>query len=317
MLKKVFKRMFVFLLISALFVAAGCSKSAVTPTPSPDKPKVDDPMAYSGTVKFAVQEINQTYILGNIAKLLIEKNSGLKVDLSTNLSGVAVMHGAMKQGDVDMYHNWTGTALMDILKYEGPRLSREDTIKYVTEKSKEKDKVVWTKPVGYNDTYVMLVRKEIAEKYNLKKASDLASYAKDWTLAGDNTFDTQPDAYPGWSKAYDIKFKKVLALEYSVIYTALANAQVDVIAAYSSDSRIAKFGFVILEDDKNFFPFYDSSFVIRGEVLAKYPKLQEILEQVSGKIGEKEMLAMNLKYDDDKVAPELIAREFLKSLGLL
>ena len=168
MLKKVLVKACVFLLISALFVVAGCSKPAATP--SPDTPIVDDPMAYTGTIKFAVQEINQTYILANMAKLLIEKNSGLKVDLSTNLTAVAVMHGAMKQGDIDMYHNWTGTALMDILKYEGPRLSREDTVKYVTEKSKEKDNVVWTKPVGYNDTYVMLVRKETAEKYKLQNS---------------------------------------------------------------------------------------------------------------------------------------------------
>lgn len=316
MLKKVLKRLGVILLVGALFVAGGCSKEAATPSPDSAK-KADDPMAYTGTLKFAVQEINQTYILANMAKLLIEKNSGLKVDLSTNLSGVAVMHGAMKQGDVDMYHNWTGTALMDILKYQGPRLSREDTTKYVMEKSKEVDNVVWTKPVGYNDTYVMIVRKETAEKYKLKKHSDLAAYAKDWTLAGDNTFDTQPDAYPGWSKHYDIKFKKVLALEYSVIYTALANAEVDVTAAYSSDSRIAKFGFVILEDDKAFFPFYDSSFVVRGEIMAKYPKLQEILEKVSGKINEEEMAALNLKYDDEHQKPEKIAEDFLKSKGLL
>jgi len=151
----------------------------------------------------------------------------------------------------------------------------------------------------------------------LKTNSDLAPYAKDWTLAGDNTFDTQPDAYPGWSKAYDIKFKKVLAMEYAVIYTALANAEVDVTAAYSSDSRIGKFGFIILEDDKGFFPFYDSSFVIRGEIVDKYPKIVEILEKVSGQISEQDIVAMNLKYDDDKVKPEVIAQEFLKSKGLL
>lgn len=315
MLKKVLKRTGLFLLVGALFVAGGCSKAATAP--STDAAKTDDPMAYTGTLKFAVQEINQTYILANMAKLLIEKNSGLKVDLSTNLSGVAVMHGAMKQGAVDMYHSWDGTELMDVLKYDGPRLSREDTYKYVRDKSKELDNVVWTKPIGYNDTYVMIVRKETAEKYNLKKDSDLAPYAKDWTLAGDNTFDSQPDAYPGWSKTYNINFKKVLALEYSVIYTALANGDVDVTAAYSSDSRIAKFGFVMLEDDKGFFPFYDSSFVVRGEIMNKYPKLQGILEKLSGKISEDEMAAMNLKYDDEHVKPEKIAEDFLKSKGLL
>lgn len=135
-------------------------------------------------------------------------------------------------------------------------------------------------------------------------------------LGTDENFDTRPDAYPGWSETYGIEFKEVIPMQYSMMYRAIANKEVDAIAAYSTDSRIAKLDLVMLEDDKEFFPDYSAAYVIDMDTLEKYPAILEILEKLSGKIDEATMSALNGRYDDGD-EPEDIAADFLRETGLL
>lgn len=276
----------------------------------------DDPRNYKGEIRIASQTVNETVVLAWIAKLLIDEYTGLKTDINTSFASSAVLHQSMMSGEIDLYPSWTGTQLTGILRYEGPKMSSEETFEYVKNGFEKKFKMTWTRPLGFNNTYVMAVPRKVAEKYNLKKASDLAELAPKWTLAGDENYDTRPDAYPGWSKVYGIKFKRVLPMQYALIYPAIAKGEVDCIAAYSTDSRIKKLDLVMLEDDKGFFPDYHAAYILPLKLVEKYPKLIDVLEKISGKIDEETMAGLNLQYDEG-VSPKKIASEYLKSIGLI
>ncbi|MCD6182970.1 MAG: hypothetical protein J7K01_01565 [Thermovirga sp.] len=275
-----------------------------------------DPMDYKGTIRVGGQTVNESVILAWMAKLLLDEYTGLDVKINTEFAASSVLHQAMAEGELDVYPSWTGTQLMGILRYEGPKLSREETFRMVKEGFEKNFNMTWSKPIGFNNTYVMAVRHETAEKYDLHKASDLKGIAEKMKLAGDENFDTRPDAYPGWSKTYGIKFKEVLPMQYAMMYKAIANKEVDVIAAYSTDSRIAKLNLTLLEDDKGFFPDYSAAYVIDMKTLEKYPAILPILEKLSGKIDEKTMSTLNGRYDNGE-EPEDIAKGFLEGIGLV
>jgi len=267
-------------------------------------------------VYVASQNVNEMVVLAHMAKLMIEEYTDLEVTINTEFAGASVLHEAMANKEIDIYPTWTGTQLTGILRYEGPNLSAEETYNKVKSEFEKKFDMTWSKPLGFNNTYVYAVTKETAEKYNLKKASDLAPYAKNWILAGDENFDTRSDAYPGWSKAYGIEFKEVLPMQYGLMYTALANDEVQVAAAYSTDSRIAKLNLVTLEDDKHFFPDYSGAFVLSNAAVKKYPKLLEAVDKLGGMIDTSQMAELNLKYDEGE-DPATIASEFLREKGLI
>ena len=275
-----------------------------------------DPLDYEGSIRVGAQTVNESIVLAWMARLLLEEYTGLDVETNTEFAASSVLHQAMAQGELDIYPSWTGTQLMGILRYEGPKLSGEETFKMVKEGFEKNFNMTWTKPLGFNNTYVMAVRRDTAEKYGLQKASDLKDVAGEMKLGTDENFDTRPDAYPGWSETYGIEFKEVIPMQYSMMYRAIANKEVDVIAAYSTDSRIAKLDLVMLEDDKEFFPDYSAAYVIDMDTLEKYPAILEILEKLSGKIDEATMSALNGRYDDGD-EPEDIAADFLRETGLL
>jgi len=267
-------------------------------------------------VRIAAQYVNETVILAHMANLLIQEDTGLETSINTEFDGSSVLHEAMLNNEIDIYPTWTGTQLTGILHYEGPNLSTEETYNRVKESFEKKFNMTWSKPLGFNNTYILAVTREMADKYKLKKASDLAPYAKDWILAGDENFDTRSDAYPGWLKVYGIHFKEVLPMQYGLMYTALENNEVQVAAAYSTDSRIAKMNLVTLEDDKHFFPDYSGAYVLSNKFVKKYPKALEAINKLGGMIDTSQMAALNLKYDEGE-DPEKIAYEFLKEKGLI
>ncbi len=267
-------------------------------------------------VRVASQNVNETIVLAHMAKILIQDSTGLEATVNTEFNGSSVLHQAMLNKEIDIYPTWTGTQLTGVLRYEGPNLSTEETYKRVTEGFKEKFDMTWGEPLGFNNTYIFTVTKETADEYNLKKASDLASVAENWLLAGDTNFDTREDAYPGWSKAYGINFKKVLPMQYGLMYTALSTGEVQAAVAYSTDSRIAKMNLVTLEDDKHFFPDYSGAYVLSDEFVKKYPKALEAVNKLGGMIDTAQMTALNLRYDNGE-DPEIIASEFLKEKGLI
>ncbi len=275
-----------------------------------------DPMTYEGTVKVGAQTVNESIVLAWMGKLLVEAHTGLTADINTEFAASSVLHQAMVGKELDIYPSWTGTQLTGILRYEGPNLPSDETFKMVKEGFEKNFNMTWAAPVGFNNTYVMALPRAKAEELGLKKASDLKGHAENWKLAGDENFDTRPDGYPGWSETYGVVFEDVLPMQYSIMYRAIANNEVDVIAAYSTDSRIKKLDLALLEDDKSYFPDYSAAFVVRMEILEEYPAILPILEKLSGTIDEITMAGLNSRFDDGE-EPEDIAKDFLTQAGLL
>lgn len=304
-MKKTLKLWIIAGLLVCMAAAAGGAFAAET-----------DPMAYKGKVRIGSQTVNETIVLAWMGKLLLEDQTGLKVDINTDFAASSVLHQAMVSNELDIYSTWTGTQLTGILRYEGPNLPAEESFKMVKEGFEKNFHMTWAKPFGFSNTYVMAVRRETAEEHKLAKASDLKDMAPKWILAGDENFDIRPDAYPGWSEAYGITFKKILPMQYSIMYRAIDSSEVDVIAAYATDSRIKKLDLVLLEDDKSFFPDYSAAYVVDMNVLEKFPAILTVLEQLSGKIDAPTMSALNGRFDDGE-EPEDIAKDFLTKTGLL
>ena len=306
----------VLVAIGGFYVLKGSEEPAVQPTEEEVVVSDVDPMTYEGTLKIGAQTVNEPIVLAWMGKLLLEADTSLTVETNTEFAASGVLHQAMQSKELDIYVTWTGTQLTGILRYEGPNLPAEETFKMVKEGFEENFNATWAQPFGFSNTYVMAVRRETAEEYNLAKASDLKDMAPEWILAGDENFDTRPDAYPGWSEAYGINFKEVLPMQYSIMYRAIDGKEVDVIAAYSTDSRIKKLDLVLLEDDKEFFPDYSGAYVIDLDTLKEFPAILPILEQLSGTIDAPTMSALNGRFDDGE-EPEDIARDYLTQVGLL
>lgn len=276
-----------------------------------------NPMDYEGVIHVGGQQYNEPAILTWMAKLLIENHTGLQAEANVNFVASAVVHQAMVSGNIDIYPSWTGTMLTGILHYDGPNLyDPEKSFETVKSAFEKRYNATWLRPFGFNNTYVFAVKRETAEKYGLETCSDLKAVASEWKLGTDENFNVRPDGYPGWSDTYGVDFKEVWPMQYSMMYLAITKDEVDAIVAYSTDSRIGKLNLKMLEDDLYYFPDYHAAYVVRQDILRKYPALKDILELLSGRIDEETMSALNGRHDDGGEAED-IARDFLREQGLI
>jgi len=254
-------------------------------------------------------------ILGNMISLLLESN-GFKVDRKVGLGGTVICHEALVRGDISVYVEYTGTGLTTILKK--PVLKDPEEVYQVVRKDYEdKFKLTWLKPWGFNNTYCIVMRKADAERLKVKKISDLKALAGGLVFGATIEFLARPDGVPGLTKHYDLKFKDQKGMDPGLVYKAIAENQVDVISGFATDGRIPAFNLVVLDDDLKFFPPYFAAPVVRMDLLAKAPKVAEVLNRLAGKISDDAMAALNYTVDGKKQDAEAVAKDFLKSQGLV
>lgn len=269
-------------------------------------------------ISIGSKRFTEQYILGHIVAELIEKNTPYKVIRKVGLGGTAVCHEALVKGDIQIYVEYTGTGLLAILKREWkPGTSPEEVYEIVKSEYKKNWNITWLLPLGFSDTYCLAMRKEHAEALGVKKISDLAPYAAELKFGGTAEFEKRPDGYPGLTKTYGFTFKEYVAMDPGLMYIACREGQVDVISAFSTDARIAAYNLVVLIDDKQFFPPYYACILIRDDLLAKAPELEDLLNQLAGKIDDATMTNLNYQVDIEKKDPSQVAREFLISIGLI
>ncbi|SLK34484.1 Putative ABC transporter [Mycobacteroides abscessus subsp. abscessus] len=260
---------------------------------------------------FTEQEI-MVYVMGH----LIEEHTDIQVNYESFLGGTAPAFEGVNTGNYDMYMEYTGTGLLSILK-EDMVSDPDEAYDIVKKKFKEDYNLVWLEPFGFNNTYTLTLRKEDAEKYNIKTISDLKKMAPELTLGSEPEFLEREDGYPGLIDTYGIEFKNTQAMDSGIMYSAIKNGDVDVIDAFSTDGRIPAFDLQVLEDDQNFFPPYYATPVIREETLEKHPELEEVLAMLVGKIDNEKMQELNARVDIDKEQYEDVAVDFLKEEGLI
>jgi osmoprotectant transport system permease protein len=260
------------------------------------------------------KDFTEQIIVGEIVAQVIENKTGLEVTRRFDLGG-NLAHDALVSGEIDAYVEYTGTALTAILKLP-PVSDPKEVYRRVKEEYAARFGLEWTEPLGFNNTFAILVRGEDARKLKLKTISSAAPHAPKWRAGFGQDFMSRPDGYQGFVRAYALKFREVREMDLSLTYRALADRQVDLIAGNSTDGLIARLNLVQLEDDRRYFPPYDAVPVVRRQTLQKYPEIHAALKALGGSISVEEMRRMNFAVDGERRAPKDVVEEFLRNKRL-
>lgn len=268
------------------------------------------------TIVVGSLNFNEQLILGNMLSTLIEENTDLKVERKLNLGGSSVAFSAIKADEIDMYVEYTGTALVSFMKQ--PAQSDADKVyNTVSDHFNKNYGITWLKPLGFNNTYTLAVRKDTASKYKLETFSDLANVADQLRLGCTIMFSNREDGYLGLKRDYNMNFKEVSPVDGGLRYTSLNSNKTDVIDAFSTDGLLRAFDLKVLKDDKNFFPPYYAAPIVRNEVLEKHPELEELLNKLEGKLDDEKMRELNYKVDKLSEDPKKVAEDFLRDADLI
>jgi glycine betaine/choline ABC-type transport system substrate-binding protein len=257
-------------------------------------------------------------ILGEIAAQLIEAKTGLTVERKLGLQGTKVCFSALREGDLDLYPEYTGTGLVNLLEepYDAA-MSRSEIQKHVADEFVKRWGIVWLEPLGFANTYAYAMRAKQAEELGVKKISDLKAHAAEVRPGFDHEYTMRPE-FKRFEDVYGFALEKdVTRLDPDITYKALKDGEVDLIDAFSTDGRIAAYGLVVLEDDGRLFPPYDACLTVRKETLDRHPALGDVLRLLSGRISPAEMQKMNYAVSEELRSPASVAREFLQNEGLL
>lgn len=255
-------------------------------------------------------------ILGELIAQTAESQAGLKVTRRFDLGG-NLAHQALVSGEIDAYVEYTGTALTAIL-HQAPVQDPEAVYRRVRDDYQSRYHLAVTEPLGFNNTFAILVRGKDAQQHGIKTISDVTRFTPRWQAGFGQDFMSRPDGFPGFSKAYGLRFAgQPREMDLALTYRALKEGQVDLIAGNSTDGLITRYGLVQLEDDRRYFPPYDAVPVVREDTLARAPKLREVLKRLGGVVTVEEMRTMNYQVDGDRKEPAEVVREFLKRKGLL
>ncbi|HVJ42948.1 MAG TPA: glycine betaine ABC transporter substrate-binding protein [Dongiaceae bacterium] len=256
-------------------------------------------------------------ILGNITALILEKKLGIAVERVSNLGGTGIAHQSIISGAIDIYPDYTGDALANVLKLD-PLTDPAKAWQAVHDGYAKDYKITWLKPTPFNNTYALALKEVTAAKLNITTISGLASQAPNWKLGCSVEFAGRPlDGYPGMSKHYGFKFGSVKPMDVGLMYTAVDSGSVDVIVAFATDARIGKVGLRVLQDDKLFFPSYNAAITVRDDILAAHPDIAAAIEAVTSTLKTEVQIKLNGRADIDGVAPETVAEDYLKELKVL
>ena len=256
-------------------------------------------------VVIASKDFTESIILAEIAAQLLEAR-GVSVERQFELGG-NLPHEALLSGKVDLYPEYTGTAYAAILHHTPISNSRQ-VYEQVKQEYATQFGLDISLPLGFENTFAMLVRGEDARRLKLKTISDATPYAPGWRAGMGQDFMSRADGFPGFSKAYGLKFREVREMDLSLTYIALASKQVDLIAGNSTEGRIATLDLVQLEDDRRYFPPYEAVYVVRKAALT--PTLSEVLSKLSNAITTDEMRKLNYEVDGNKGDVKEVVREW-------
>jgi osmoprotectant transport system substrate-binding protein len=294
----------------------------------------------SDAVVVGGKNFTEQRILGELLAQSIEA-AGMRVDRKLDLGGTFVCDSAIRAGQIDVYVEYTGTALGAILKDAAkapaaPVVGTADTPKPDAAASKPPSAeattaakatsdnspaavlakvraayipagLIWTAPLGFDNTFALVVRNDVTQR----TISDAVTPARDWRAAFGYEFQQRADGYPALTRAYGLSFAEVHTMDLGLLYRALTERQADVVVGSATDAAISRFSLRVLEDDRHAFPPYEAVPVVRAETLQRYPALKPTLERLGGSLDIAAMRHLNEAVDIDHRAPADVVREFL------
>lgn len=257
-------------------------------------------------VVVASKNFTEQVILGELIAQHLER-SGIEVERKTFLGGTLLAHTALEGGSIDLYPEYTGTALTAILR-QPPSKDRRNVLEAVR-KGYAPLGLQWLDPLGFDNTFAIVVRSET----KLKTLTEAAARPQPWKIGVGYEFVQRPDGLPGLMKAYDLRLDgDPVTMDLGLLYPALRSRSIEMGAASSTDGQLADSFFTMLVDDRNYFPPYECAIVVRNEALQKFPTLRAALEKLSGRIPAEAMRTMNAAVDRQKRSAVVVVREFLE-----
>lgn len=266
------------------------------------------PRIVVGSKNFAEQ-----LLLGEITAQQIERRLHITVERKLEIGGTMLAQEALVKGDIDLYPEYTGTALMAVLK----QMANGDPAVVLAEvrNGYKHWGLRWMDPLGFNNTFAMVIRRADADAHHVRTLSGAAGYKPGWILGAGYEFVQRADGLEGLKKAYGLRFTgKVHTMDLGLLYAALEQKQVDMAAANSTDGQLSNKEFVALDDDRRYFPPYQAALVVRESTLARFPGLESALQELSGSLTTESMRQLNYQLEGlHRPGPKVVA-EWLEHL---
>jgi osmoprotectant transport system substrate-binding protein len=262
------------------------------------------------------KNFTEQVVLGELLAQHIEAKTGMKVERRFYLAGSYICNQALIAGRIDSYVEYTGTALTAILKQPVNKNPQQvlDTVRRLYQ---QRYQVAVTEPLGFENTFAMVIRGQDAQQLHLTTLSQAAQYSPQWKLGVGYEFEQRPDGLPGLKQAYGLNFDgSPRLMDLGLLYRALNGRQVDIIAGNSTDGPIKAFHLAVLQDDKHYFPPYQAVPLVRQEAFDRWPKLRAAFADLAGKVSAEEMQTMNEEVDGQHRDPAQVVKEFREAHGL-
>ena len=259
------------------------------------------------------KNFTEQQLLGELMAQMLEA-SGAKVTRRLGLGGTFVCDTAIRAGQIDVYVEYTGTALTAILKKPPVRDPAEALAQ--VRAAYEQAGIEWTTPLGFDNSFALVIRGEDAKRLKIKTLSDAVPFAGDWRAGFGYEFRQRADGYPGLHRTYGLIFKFVRIMDLGLLYPALNEGQVDIVAGNATDAQIGHFGMTILEDDKHYFPPYEAIPIARKEALDRRPELKQMIDKLGGRIDAATMSKLNYKIDGEHQDFASVIKKFREESGL-
>lgn len=264
----------------------------------------------------ASKNFTEQVILGEIVAQHLEHRLSQTVDRRLNLGGTLLAHHALVSGEIDLYPEYTGTALTAVLKLP-PSSDPAAMLATVRAEYQARFGIRWLDPLGFNNTFAMVIRGEEARRSRIATLSDAAKRASGWRLGVGYEFQRRPDGLDGLLKTYRLPLHgSAKTMDLGLLYQALEQNQVDMVAANATDGRLSVMDVVVLRDDKAYFPPYQAALAVRAETLKANPLLWQALNELAGKFSDATMRRLNYQVDGEHRAVRDVAAAFLKESGL-
>jgi len=273
--------------------------------------------SHSDRIVVGSKNFTESFILGELMAQQIEAHSKLKVERRFYLAGTYICQQAMLAGRIDVYPEYTGTALTAILK-QGISRDKQETYQRVKSEYERRFNLTLGPELGFNDTFAMEIRGEEARRLNIKTLSEAAQYAPRWKAGFGYEFMERPDGYQGLVETYGLWFaEKPRIMDLGLLARALKDHQIDFAGGNATDGLIPALDLAVLEDDRHYFPPYEAVPVIRQQILQPHPEVGEALADLAGRISDAEMQQMNYAVDGQHRDVQEVVREFLRSRNLV
>ena len=261
------------------------------------------------------KNFTEQIILGELIAQQIENKTHLPVERRFYLGGTYIAHQSILAGRIDIYPEYTGTALTAVLK-QPPGSDRKEVYELVKSKYEQQFRLTLGPPLGFNDTFAIEIRGDDARRLHLETLSQAAAHTPQWRAGFGYEFMERPDGYKGLAATYGLRFAAApRIMDLGLLTRALKDRQVDLIAGNMTDGLIPALDFFVLDDDKHYFPPYEAVPVIRQQTLTEHPEVKQALDELAGKISDAEMRQLNYAVDGQKRDVKDVVREFLRNKG--